>query len=147
MGPICSFFSLSHRRCFSMCIENNGNAIKPSNEFDARLKKGVGLNIDVDIDFVKSNEVTPAFLNEHIVTEVLISYISVNLVWKELSPRNIFSITRTRAKATLALACQKRLCVRKMQLTRSCQVICRACELTITALNEVSYVFAGFSSC
>ena len=147
MGPICSFFSLSHRRCFSMCIENNGNAIKPSNEFDARLKKGVGLNIDVDIDFVKSNEVTPAFLNEHIVTEVLISYISVNLVWKELSPRNIFSITRTRAKATLALACQKRLCVRKVQLTRSCQVICRACELAITALNEVSNVFAGFSSC
>lgn len=63
-----------------MCIKNDGNAIKPSTEFDARLKKGVGLNIDVDIDFVKSNEVTPAFLNEHIVREVLTSYISVNLV-------------------------------------------------------------------
>lgn len=25
----------------------------------------------------------------------------------------------------MALACQKRLCVRKVQLTRSCQVICR----------------------
>jgi len=36
-------------------LSNDGNAIKPSNEFDARLKKGVGLNIDVDIDFVKSN--------------------------------------------------------------------------------------------
>ena len=93
-----------------MCIKNDGNAIKPSTEFDSRLKKGVGLNIDVDIDFVKSNEVTPAFLNEHIVTEVLTSYISVNLVGKELPPRNIFSITRTRAKATVALACQKRLC-------------------------------------
>lgn len=120
-----------------MCIKNDGNAIKPSTEFDARLKKGVGLNIDVDIEFVKSNE----------VTEVLTSYISVNLVWKELPPRNIFSITRTRAKATVALACQKRLCVSKVQLTRSCQVICRAYELAITALNEVSYVVAGFSSC
>lgn len=53
-----------------MYIKNDGNAIKPSTEFDVRLKKGVGLNIDVDINFVKSNE----------VTEVLTSYISVNLV-------------------------------------------------------------------
>ena len=54
-------------------FSNDGNAIKPSIEFDARLNKYVGLNIDEDIDFVKNSEVTPEFLKEHIVTEVLIS--------------------------------------------------------------------------
>lgn len=57
-------------------FSNDGNAIKPSIEFDARLKKCVGLNIDVDIDFVKDSEVTPEFLKEHIVTEVLISSVT-----------------------------------------------------------------------
>jgi hypothetical protein len=36
-----------------------------------------GLNFDVDIDFVKKNlVVTPEFLNEHIVTEVLVTSVT-----------------------------------------------------------------------
>ena len=35
-----------------------------------------GLNFDVDIDFVKKNLVTPEFLNEHIVTEVLVTSVT-----------------------------------------------------------------------
>lgn len=57
-------------------LSNDGNAIKPSIEFDARLKRCVDLNIDADVDFVKNNEVTPEFLKEHIVTEVLTSLVT-----------------------------------------------------------------------
>lgn len=64
-------------------ISNDGNAMKPSIEFDSRLKRCVGLDIDVDTDFVKRNDkVTPGFLSEHIVTEVIIS--SVTTIDKEV---------------------------------------------------------------
>ena len=55
----------------------DGNAIKPSIEYDPRLKRCIGLNLDVDVDFVTKNPiVTSEFLNEHIVTEVSVTSVT-----------------------------------------------------------------------
>ena len=51
--------------------------MKPSIEFDSRLKACVGLDIPVDIAFIEKNpKITPEFLQNHIVTEVLISSVT-----------------------------------------------------------------------
>ena len=55
----------------------DGNAIKPSIEHNPRFKRCIGLNLDVDVDFVTKNPiVTPEFLNEHIVTEVSVTSVT-----------------------------------------------------------------------
>ena len=58
-------------------LSTDGNALKPSIEFDSRLKTCAGLDIPVDIAFIKKNpKITPEFLQNHIVTEVLISSVT-----------------------------------------------------------------------
>ena len=58
-------------------LSTDGNALKPSIEFDSRLKTCVELDIPVDIAFIEKNpKITPEFLQNHIVTEVLISSVT-----------------------------------------------------------------------
>lgn len=55
-------------------LANDGTALKPSIQFDPRTKENIGLNLKVDVTFVKENkEPTSVFLNKHIITEVLVS--------------------------------------------------------------------------
>ena len=55
-------------------LSTDGNVLKPSIEFDSRLKTCVGLDIQVDIAFIEKNpKITPEFLQNHFVTEVAIS--------------------------------------------------------------------------
>ena len=84
-----------------MCIKNDGNAIKPSTEFDARLKKGVGLNIDVDIDFVKSNE----------VTEVLTSYMYLWILCEKNCLQGTYSQLHEHVRKPLWRLPVKNVCV------------------------------------
>ena len=62
--------------CVIPCsLSCDGNAIKPSIEYDPRLKRCIGLNLDVD--FVTKNPiVTPEFLNKHIVTKVSVTSVT-----------------------------------------------------------------------
>ena len=53
-------------------LSTDGNALKPSIEFDSRLKIYVGPDIPVDIAFIEKNpEITLEFLQKHVVTEVV----------------------------------------------------------------------------
>ena len=55
-------------------LANNGIALKHSIQFDPRTKENISLNLKVYVTFVKENkEPTSLFLNEHIITEVLVS--------------------------------------------------------------------------
>ena len=55
-------------------LANDGTALKPAIEFDARLKENVGLKTSVDIKYVKENpSPSPAHLKENIITEALVS--------------------------------------------------------------------------
>lgn len=55
-------------------LANDRTALKPSIQFDPRTKENIGLNPKVDVTFVKENrEPTLVFLNEHIISEVLVS--------------------------------------------------------------------------
>lgn len=59
----------------TLCVlANDGTALKPAIQFDTRTKKNVGLDFDVDVDYVCENpEPSPEFLSSHIITEVLVS--------------------------------------------------------------------------
>ena len=51
--------------------------LKPSIEFDSRLKTHVGLDIPVDIAFIEKNpKIMPEFLQNHIVTELVVSSVT-----------------------------------------------------------------------
>lgn len=52
-GQSCSFLASPIVHVIPCILSNDDNVIQPSIEFDARLKVCVGLNLDVDIDFVK----------------------------------------------------------------------------------------------
>lgn len=58
-------------------LGNDGNALKPSIEYDPCLKRCVGLSIDVDAEFVKTRtNITPEFLSKHIVTKTIVSTVT-----------------------------------------------------------------------
>lgn len=53
-------------------LANDGTALKPAIEFDARLKENVGLKTPVDIKYIKENPTpSPAHLKENIITEAI----------------------------------------------------------------------------
>ena len=55
-------------------VANDGTALKPSIQFDARAKENIGLDFEVSATFVKDNlEPSPQLLRDHIITEVLVS--------------------------------------------------------------------------
>ena len=100
-------------------ISNDGNAIKPSIEFDTRLKRCVGLDIDVDTDFVKRNgKVTPEFLSEHIVNEVVIS--AVTTIDNEVSLPCVTEYVPKSGKTGEALSKSLLLTIKTLQICESC---------------------------
>lgn len=59
-------------------LTNDGTALKPSIQFDPRIKLNVGLNLKVDATFVQENpQPGPDFLSAHIITEALVSSVTV----------------------------------------------------------------------
>ena len=57
---------------------NDGTALKPAIEFYSRLKENVGLTIHVDFRYVlKTPFPSPDFLKENIVTEALVSFLTL----------------------------------------------------------------------
>lgn len=55
-------------------LANDGTALKPAIEFDARLKENVGLKFPVDLDYIKKNPTpSPEHLKENIITEAIVS--------------------------------------------------------------------------
>lgn len=57
---------------------NDGTALKPAIEFYSRLKENVGLTIHVDLRYVlKTPFPSPDFLKENIVTEALVSFLTL----------------------------------------------------------------------
>lgn len=55
-------------------LANDGTALKPTIEFDARIKENVGLKFPVDLDYIKKNpKPSPEHLKENIVTEAIVS--------------------------------------------------------------------------
>ena len=108
-------------------------------EFDARLKKCVGLNIDVDIDFVKSNEVTPDFLNEHIDTEVLIS--SVTTLDNGVSMPCVTDFLPKGGKTGEAMSASLLSTIKALQ-------ICESCVKRIPSREHIlNYTDTGKSHC
>ena len=62
---------------YPCALANDGTSLKPSIEFDERLKTNVGLLFNVDFDYITENPVPdPHFLDENIVTEALVSSIT-----------------------------------------------------------------------
>ena len=58
-------------------LSNNGNPLKPAIEFDSQFKRNVGLDVDVDYNYVRDNPTpSPEFLKNHLVTEVLVSSVT-----------------------------------------------------------------------
>ena len=63
---------------FPSVFANDGTGLKLAIELDPREKKNVGLTVKVDIPFVKSNpRPSPEFLRTNIVTEVLVSSVTI----------------------------------------------------------------------
>ena len=132
-------------RVIPCALSNDGNAIKPSIEFDARLKRCIGLNIDVDIDFVQNNEL----LKEHAVTEVLVSSVTTldNRVSMpcvtEFLPKgknwgsNERSLLSTIKTLRICENCLKRTASREhiLNYTNTCKSHCHAC-FTNTFMRE-----------
>ena len=55
-------------------LANDGTALKPGIEFDARIKENVGLKFPVDLDYIKKNPKScPGDLKENIITEAIVS--------------------------------------------------------------------------
>ena len=55
-------------------LSNDGNQLKAAMEFDERLKRIIGLDFDVDLEYIKKNPIpSPSMLKEHLVVEVVIS--------------------------------------------------------------------------
>ena len=58
-------------------VSNDGNPLKPAIEYDPRLKCNIGLDVEIDIDFVRKNPTpSPTFLKDHIVMEAVISSVT-----------------------------------------------------------------------
>ncbi len=55
-APIHSLVRSDVVNVFPCVLSNDGNALKPSLEYDPRLKQNVGLTVDVDVEFVKKNK-------------------------------------------------------------------------------------------
>lgn len=62
-----------HLKVIPCVLANDGTALKPAIEFDARLKENVGLQFPVDMEYVRTPNPSPEFLKENIVTEALVS--------------------------------------------------------------------------
>ena len=100
-------------------ISTDGNAIKPSIEFDPRLKRCVGLDIDIDSNFVKSSDkITPQFLNEHIVTEVLIS--SVTTLCTKVSMPCVTEYVPKGGKTGVLISTSLLSTIKTLQICESC---------------------------
>ena len=55
-------------------LANDGTALKPAIEFDARLKENVGLKFPVDLEYIKKNQKpSPEHLRDNIITEAIVS--------------------------------------------------------------------------
>ena len=55
-------------------LANDGTALKPAIEFDARLKEKVGLKFPVDLEYIRKNrKPSPEHLRDNIVTEATVS--------------------------------------------------------------------------
>ena len=62
---------------YPVVIGNDGTPLKPSIQFESRIKQNAGLDIDVDLNFVKENPIPDAeFLKAHIVIESLVSSVT-----------------------------------------------------------------------
>ncbi|CAB4003668.1 Hypothetical predicted protein [Paramuricea clavata] len=115
---------------------NNGNAIKPSIEFDSRLKRCVGLDIDVDTDFVKRNDkVTLEFLSEHIVTEVVIS--SVTTIDNEVSLPCMAEYVPKSGKIGEAISKSLLLTIKTLQI----------CELCVKKIAPIEHILKYTNIC
>ncbi len=64
-------------KVFPVAIANDGTALKPGLRLDERMKRVVGLNIDVDLAFVLENpNPTSVFLKQAVVTEASVSFLT-----------------------------------------------------------------------
>ena len=55
-------------------LANDGTALRPAIEFDARLKENVGLKFPVDLEQIKKNQKpSPEHLRDNIITEAIVS--------------------------------------------------------------------------
>ena len=62
---------------FPVAIANDGTALKAGLRFDERIKRVVGLNVDVDLKFALDNpEPTSEFLKQAVVTEANVSFLT-----------------------------------------------------------------------
>ena len=67
---------------------NDGTALKPAIEFDSRLKENVGLTIPIDLLYVLKNpSPSPDFLKENIVTDAIVSSLTVLPVAVNYTPQ------------------------------------------------------------
>lgn len=64
-------------KVFPIAIANDGTALKPGLRFDERMKRVVGLNVDVDFAFVLENpQPSSEFLKEAVVTEAGVYFLT-----------------------------------------------------------------------
>ena len=66
---------LTIARVYPVAIANDGTALKPGLRFNERVKRVVGLNVDVDLAFAQQNpKPTPEFLKESVIIEATVSF-------------------------------------------------------------------------
>ena len=105
---------------FPCVLRNDGNALKPSIEYDPWLKENVGLTVDIDVEFVKKNKnVTPKVIRENIVTEVVIS--AVTTIVNEVSLPCVVEYKSRSGKMGDAMAKSWSDRIKILQLCESCQ--------------------------
>lgn len=64
-------------KVFPVAIANDGTALKAGLRFDERVKRVVGLNVDIDLAFVLENpNPTSEFLKQAVVTEASVSFLT-----------------------------------------------------------------------
>ena len=113
-------------------LSNDGNALKPAIEFDNHFCRNIGLDFDIDYDYVKNNPCpTPDFLSSHIVTEVVIS--SVTSLENESSMPCIAEYVPKAGKTGENLFKSFTENILLLQMCERCQSVCKSDEHVLQA--------------
>ena len=67
------FYETDRVVIYAVALTTDGNRLKPCIEFDSRSKQGIGLKEKVILKFLEETVVTPKYLNDNIITEVVVS--------------------------------------------------------------------------
>ena len=121
---------------FPCVLSNDGNVLKPSIKYDPRLKENVSRTVNKDVEFVKKNKnVTPKFIWENIVTEVVIS--AVTTIGNEVSLPCVVDYKSRSGKTGDAMA-------KSWSDTIKILHICESCQENTTAEE---HILKDFSKC